>query len=202
MRVENQPLAAAVRRSSTTRRLRSATLPGLHATIGSMADLEAASVEDVREFHGTYLRARRTRRCAPSSATSTRRRRRRLIHAVPSGGCRRRTAAGAARHPAGAGADEGDAASRWRSPWPLPAVVVAYHITYDGQPRLVSAAHRGEVCCRTARPSRSLPRSWCRGKQAGGRQRSAAPTSSRIRTCFMRWRSSSRGRARRRSPTS
>ena len=42
--------------------------------------------------------------------------------------------AGAARHPEGAAADARSGASRIEESWPLPAVVVAHHITFDGHP--------------------------------------------------------------------
>ena len=71
MRVENQPygrLAEIIYDQAFT------VHPYKHQTIGSMADLEAASIDDVRDFYATYYVpenavARR------SSATSTRRRR-------------------------------------------------------------------------------------------------------------------------------
>src|SRR6185503_1961396 len=51
MRVENQPygrLSEIIYDNAFT------THPYKHPTIGSMADLEAASIEDVRDFHRTY----------------------------------------------------------------------------------------------------------------------------------------------------
>ena len=102
MRVENQPygrLSEIIYDNAFT------THPYKHPTIGSMADLEAASIDDVREFHSTYY--------VPENATVDDRRRLRLA--------RRRSqmvtqyfapraeggAARAARHPEGAAADEG-----------------------------------------------------------------------------------------------
>ena len=60
MRVENQPYG---RLSEIIFDQAFTTHPYKHSTIGSMADLEAASVEDVREFHSTYY--------VPENATVT-----------------------------------------------------------------------------------------------------------------------------------
>src|SRR5574342_350183 len=84
MRVENQPYG---RLSEIIYDHAFSTHPYKHPTIGSMADLEAASIADVRDFHHTYY--------VPENATVT------VV---------------------------GEEA------WPLPAVVVAYHVTYDGHP--------------------------------------------------------------------
>src|SRR4029434_4677294 len=51
MRIENQPYG---RLSEIIFDQAFTTHPYKHPTIGSMADLEAASVEDVREFHNTF----------------------------------------------------------------------------------------------------------------------------------------------------
>src|SRR5690606_11423507 len=51
MRFENQPFG---RLSEIIYEHAFATHPYRHQTIGSMADLEAASIQDVREFHRTY----------------------------------------------------------------------------------------------------------------------------------------------------
>src|SRR5688572_9034902 len=60
MRVENQPYG---RLSEIIYDHAFTTHPYKHPTIGSMADLEAASIEDVREFHRTYY--------VPENATVT-----------------------------------------------------------------------------------------------------------------------------------
>ena len=87
--------------------------PYKHPTIGSMEDLEAASIDDVRDFFHTYY--------VPSNAT--RRARRRLRHEGGAGArhpvSRARAEgrrAGAARHPEGAAADRRSGASRSRRP--------------------------------------------------------------------------------------
>jgi predicted Zn-dependent peptidase len=51
MRVENQPYG---RLNEIIYDHAFTTHPYKHPTIGSMADLEAASIEDVRDFHSTY----------------------------------------------------------------------------------------------------------------------------------------------------
>ena len=104
--------------------------PYKHATIGSMADLEAASVDDVRDFYNTFY--------VPENATLA------LVGDFDSAQAlqlvdpvSRPRAEGAkpraARHPEGAAADGGERVTL-QEPWPLPAVVVAYHITNDGNP--------------------------------------------------------------------
>ena len=96
-----------------------------------MVDLDAASVDDVRDFYQTYY--------VPENATLT------IVgdfdsaqahaarHPVPRPRAEGRQA-GAARHPEGAAADARERRMTLQEPWPLPAVVVAYHITYDGDP--------------------------------------------------------------------
>jgi zinc protease len=104
--------------------------PYKHATIGSMEDLEAASVEDVRDFYRTYY--------VPSNATLT------LVGDFDSTQAIQLVHQYLGRVPK---ADhevprdipkEPPQAKEKRvtleQPWPLPAVVVAYHVTYDGNP--------------------------------------------------------------------
>jgi len=127
MRIENQPYG---RLSEIIYDHAFTTHPYKHPTIGSMADLEAASIADVRDFHSTYY--------VPENATvvivgdfdgaqalqlatqyfgrvpkADRRVPRDLPKEPPMGRERRATV---------------------EESWPLPAVVVAYHITYDGHP--------------------------------------------------------------------
>ena len=71
LRVDNQPFG---RLSEILYDTFYTVSPYKHTTIGSMKDLDAASVEDVRDFHNSST-CRATRR-SPSSATSTWRRRR------------------------------------------------------------------------------------------------------------------------------
>ena len=70
MRVENQPYG---RLSEIIYDHAFTTHPYKHPTIGSMADLEAASITDVRDFHSTYYVPENA--TITSSATSIRRRR-------------------------------------------------------------------------------------------------------------------------------
>ena len=128
MRVENQPygkLNEIIYDQAFT------THPYKHPTIGSMADLEAASIEDVRDFFRTYY--------VPEQRDARHRRRLRSEgddgagQEIPRPGAEVR-AAGAAGHSRRAADDERAPRARSRRTLPLPAVVVAHHITYDGHP--------------------------------------------------------------------
>jgi zinc protease len=104
--------------------------PYKHTTIGSMKDLDAASVEDVRDFHNTYY--------APGNATlaivgdfdivQAKELVTRYFGRIPKSprtvprDYPQEPKAGKERHIT---TTEG---------WPLPAVIVAYPITYDGHP--------------------------------------------------------------------
>jgi zinc protease len=127
MRVDNQPYG---RLNEILYEHAFTTHPYRHPTIGSMADLEAASIQDVREFHSTYY--------VPSNATLVitgdfdPAQARELVHQflgrVPK-----------AQHivPRDIPAEPPKTAERRvtvETPWPLPAVVVSHHITYDGHP--------------------------------------------------------------------
>jgi zinc protease len=104
--------------------------PYKHTTIGSMTDLDAASVSDVRDFHNTYY--------APGNATLA------LVGDFDSAQAMdlvtkyfgriprsdRPVLREYPREPAGTGEKRVTTTENW----PLPAVVVAYHITYDGHP--------------------------------------------------------------------
>ncbi|MGE3579631.1 MAG: M16 family metallopeptidase [Vicinamibacterales bacterium] len=127
MRIENQPygrLTEIVYDHAFT------THPYKHPTIGSMADLEAASVADVREFHDTFY--------VPENATLTvvgdfdpaltLQLITRYFGRVPKA---------AKPVPRDIPREPPQTAERRvtiEESWPLPAVVVAYHITYDGHP--------------------------------------------------------------------
>ena len=105
------------------------TSPYKHQTIGSMADLDAASIDDVRTFHDTYY--------VPNNATvaivgdfdpaQARDLVTRYLAPVPRGKPVPRDIPAEPAH---------KAEDRYTvtEPWPLPAVVVSYHITYDGHP--------------------------------------------------------------------
>jgi predicted Zn-dependent peptidase len=106
------------------------THPYKHVPIGSMADLDAATVDDVRDFYSTFY--------VPENATLT------LVGDVDSTQALQLIAQYLGRVPKAAKPVPRDipkeppqTAERrvtLTEPWPLPAVVVAYHITYDGNP--------------------------------------------------------------------
>src|SRR6059058_902484 len=106
------------------------THPYKHPTIGSMKDLEAASIEDVRDFYHTYY--------VPANATLalvgdfdtaqaidlvTK-----YLGRVPK--AERPVPRDIPKEPV----QTAEKKVTLQEPWPLPAVVVAYHITYDGNP--------------------------------------------------------------------
>jgi predicted Zn-dependent peptidase len=104
--------------------------PYKHPVIGSMQDLEAATIEDVREFYRTYyVPANATMVIAGDfeveQATDLVNR---FFGRVPK-----------ADKPVPRGIPKEPPQTREKrvtveEPWPLPAVVVAHHITYDGHP--------------------------------------------------------------------
>jgi zinc protease len=127
MRVENQPYG---RLNEIIYDHAFTTHPYKHPTIGSMADLEAASIADVREFHQTFY--------VPENATVT------IV-----GDFDRDQALQLARQyfgrvpkalkPVPRDIPTEPQQTRERravveEAWPLAAVVVAYHVTYDGNP--------------------------------------------------------------------
>ena len=105
--------------------------PYKHTAIGSMRDLEAASIEDVREFYNTYY--------VPENATlvivgdiepeNTMQMIEHYIGRVPK--ARRDVPREIPREP---GRQANRRVTIEADNWPLPAVVVAHHITYDGHP--------------------------------------------------------------------
>jgi zinc protease len=127
MRIENQPygrLSEIIYDNTFT------THPYKHPTIGSMADLEAATVDDVREFHSTFY--------VPENAVVT------VVGDFDIAQATRLVNQYFARVPKAARPVPRDipqepVQSKERrvvveESWPLPAVVVAYHVTYDGHP--------------------------------------------------------------------
>jgi zinc protease len=127
MRVENQPYG---RLNEIIYDQAFTTHPYKHPTIGSMHDLEAASVDDVRDFFKTYY--------VPENATL-----------VLVGDFDTKEAAGLVtqymgRVPKASRPVPRDIPKeppqtkerrvRLEENWPLPAVVVAHHITFDGHP--------------------------------------------------------------------
>jgi zinc protease len=127
MRIENQPygrLPEIVNNHAFT------VHPYKHPAIGSMADLDAASVEDVRDFYRTYY--------VPTNAT-----------VVIAGDVDSAVAVELAaryfgriprperRVPRDIPVEPPQKAPRRltvEEPWPLPVVVVAHHVTFDGHP--------------------------------------------------------------------
>ena len=104
--------------------------PYKHPTIGTVAGLEAASLDEVRAFYRTYLRAcerhgGHRRRCRPRPGRGTGDG---LLRPDP-----RAFARGAAGHSCRA-RSEITAALVVEEGWPLPVVVVAHHVTFDGHP--------------------------------------------------------------------
>ncbi|HUF47883.1 MAG TPA: pitrilysin family protein [Vicinamibacterales bacterium] len=126
MRYENQPfgrLAEIIFDKAFT------VHPYKHQTIGSMADLEAASINDVRAFHDTYY--------VPNNATVT------IVGDFDTAQARALVQQFFGRVPRGKPVprdipqepiQEGEERYTVTEPWPLPAVVVSHHITHDGHP--------------------------------------------------------------------
>jgi zinc protease len=127
MRVDNQPygrLNEIIYENAFT------VHPYKHPTIGSMEDLEAASIEDVREFFETYY--------VPENAT--------LVLVGDFDPVQAKLLVGQylgpvpkARQPVPRDIPKEPPQTKERrvhleETWPLPAVVVAYHITFDGNP--------------------------------------------------------------------
>jgi zinc protease len=127
MRVENQPYG---RLSEIVNGFAFTTHPYKHPTIGVMADLEGASVDDVRAFYRTFY--------VPANAT-----------VVIAGDVDSRVAADLAAKYLGRIPRSGHAVPRdvpaeppptsprrlsVEESWPLPVVVVACHVPYDGHP--------------------------------------------------------------------
>ena len=127
MRIENQPYG---RLSEIIYDHAFVAHPYKHPTIGSMADLEAASIADVRDFHGTYY--------VPENATLT------IVGDFDSAQALQLVTQYFGRVPKAARPVPRDIPVEppmtqerravVEEAWPLPAVVVAYHITYDGHP--------------------------------------------------------------------
>ncbi len=106
------------------------THPYKHPTIGSMKDLESASLQDVRDFHDTYY--------VPENAVVT------IVGDFESDQAMQLVRQYFGRVPKAAKPvprdipREPEQAQERRATvqeeWPLPAVVVAYHVAYDGHP--------------------------------------------------------------------
>src|SRR3954468_24234312 len=125
LRVDNQPFG---RLNEIIYDQAFAVHPYKHPTIGSMEDLEAASVEDVRDFYNTYY--------VPANATLA------LVGDFDSAEAMALVTQYFGRVPKSEREvprdipqeppQTGEKRVTLEQPWPLPAVVVAYHITRDG----------------------------------------------------------------------
>jgi zinc protease len=106
------------------------THPYKHPTIGSMKDLEAASIDDVRDFHNTFY--------VPENAVVT------VVGDFDSAQAMQLVTQYFGRVPKAARPVPRDVPREpeqtqerravVQEEWPLPAVVVAYHVVYDGHP--------------------------------------------------------------------
>jgi zinc protease len=127
MRIDNQPYG---RLNEILYARAFTTHPYKNPTIGSMADLEAASIEDVRDFHRTFY--------VPENATLT------VVGDFDAAQALQLVTQYFARVPKAPRPVPRDIPkeppqTRERrftveEAWPLPAVVVAYHVPYDGHP--------------------------------------------------------------------
>jgi zinc protease len=127
MRVENQPYG---RLNEIVYDQAFTVHPYKHPTIGSMKDLESASIEDVRDFFRTYY--------VPNNATLV------LVGDFDTKEASSLVQQYLGRIPKSAKPVPRDIPKEPPQPqerrvrlednWPLPAVVVAYHITFDGHP--------------------------------------------------------------------
>src|SRR5205809_1171370 len=127
MRVDNQPYG---RLNEIIYDQAFTVHPYKHATIGSMQDLEAASADDVRHFYQTYY--------VPPNATLV------MVGDFDSVQALQLVSQYLGRVPKGERpvprdipqepAQTKERRVTLQEPWPLPAVVVAHHITYDGHP--------------------------------------------------------------------
>ena len=127
MRVENQPYG---RLNEIVYDQAFSVHPYKHPTIGSMKDLEAASIEEVRDFFRTYY--------VPNNATLV------LVGDFDTKEATALVQQYLGRVPKSARPVPRDVPQeppqtkerrvRLEENWPLPVVVVAYHITFDGNP--------------------------------------------------------------------
>ena len=127
MRVDNQPYG---RLNEIIYDQAFTVHPYKHATIGSMQDLEAASVDDVRDFYRTYyVPGNATLVLAGDfDATQAVQLVNQYLGRVPR--AEREVPRDIPQEPA----QTREKRVTLQEPWPLPAVVVAYHITFDGNP--------------------------------------------------------------------
>ncbi len=127
MRVDNQPFG---RLTEILYDHAFTVHPYKHPTIGSMQDLEAASIEDVRDFYRTFY--------VPANATLT------IVGDFEPAQALALVEQTLGRVPKAERPVPRDIPKEppqveerrvtVRTPWPLPAVIVSHHITYDGHP--------------------------------------------------------------------
>jgi zinc protease len=127
LRIDNQPFG---RLNEILYDQAFVTHPYKHPTIGSMEDLEAASLDDVRDFYRTYY--------VPSNATVT------IVGDFDAPQAAQLVTTYLGRVPKAAQdvpreipkepAQTREKRVTVREAWPLPAVVVAYHVPFDGHP--------------------------------------------------------------------
>jgi zinc protease len=106
------------------------THPYRHPTIGSMKDLEAASLQDVRDFHDTYYVPENAVVTAVGDFDSAEAMQlvRQYFGRVPK--AIKPVPRDIPREPE----QTEERRATVQEEWPLPAVVIAYHVTYDGHP--------------------------------------------------------------------
>ena len=127
MRVENQPYG---RLSEIIYDIAFTTHPYKHPTIGSMKDLEAASIADVRDFHNLYYVPENATVAIVGDFDTTQATQivNQYFGRVPKAG--RPVPRDIPKEPP----QTKERRAVVEEAWPLPAVVVAYHVTYDGHP--------------------------------------------------------------------
>jgi zinc protease len=125
MRVDNQPFG---RLNEIIYDQAFTTHPYKHQTIGSMKDLDAASVEDVRDFYRTFYVPVNATLVLVGDFESTQALQlvNTFLGRVPKAG--RDVPRDIPREPP----QTREKRVTLHEPWPLPAVIVAYHITFDG----------------------------------------------------------------------
>jgi zinc protease len=127
MRIENQPYG---RLNEIIFNHAFTTHPYKHPVIGSMEDLEAATVADVREFYATYYVPTNCTLVIAGDFDSAQALDlvNRYFGRVP------KPTKAVPRDIPKEPPQKAEKRMRVEEPWPLPAVVVAHHITYDGHP--------------------------------------------------------------------
>jgi zinc protease len=123
MRVENQPYGRLSEIISTNA---FTVHPYKHPVIGSMKDLEAASIEDVRDFYRTYYATLTI--VGDFDPEQAQQLVERYFGRIP------KPSQSVPRDIPEEPPMTGEKRVTLEEPWPLPAVVVAHHITYDGHP--------------------------------------------------------------------